>query len=71
MSEPWAWPLFEVRETGQTGGKSGFQRLCVFQEGQGVNEGVERDKLPVKKHESPRHILSSVGTIVTSTVLCI
>lgn len=36
-----------------------------------MNEGVERDKLPVKKHESPRHILSSVGTIVSSTVLCI
>lgn len=70
MSEPQAWQLFEVRETGQTE-KSGFQRLCVFQEGQGVNEGVERDKLPVKKHLSPRHSLYSVGRIVTSTVLCI
>ena len=48
MSEPQAWQLFEVREAGQTE-KPGFQRLCVFQEGQGVNEGVERDKLPVTK----------------------
>lgn len=70
MSEPQAWQLFEVREAGQTE-KPGFQRLCVFQEGQGVNEGVERDKLPVTKHLSPRHSLYSVGPIVTSTVLCI
>lgn len=48
VSEPWAWQLFEVRETGQTGGKSGLQRLYVFQEEQGVKAGIERDKLPVK-----------------------